>query len=250
MNLSRLLLAPALLASSATALAAGTLSYASPENEGHQQLEIGASAVRMSQQGQPQWLLYQDADKTLYIVDDTQRSYNRVTEQAAEALAKQVATLQKQIEQQLAMLPPEQREMMKGMLPQVPDMSKRNFRVEKSQGTRTVGKYTCQPVTVYDNDKASEELCLADVSAVGLKAADLKLLKRMGETMSAMASQFGAGSMAAVLDQMDGVPVEHRAPGAKQAKATLVKVDTAAPDAARLSLPEGYSERPLFPGMN
>ena len=65
-----------------------------------------------------------------------------------------------------------------------------------------------------------------------------------------MASQFGAGSMAAVLDQMDGVPVEHRAPGAKQAKATLVKVDTAAPDAARLSLPEGYSERPLFPGMN
>ncbi len=250
MNLSRVWLVPALLGLSGVASAAGTLSYASPGNEGRQLLEIGAQAVRMSQSGQPQWMLYQDADKTLYIVDDTQRSYNRVTEEAAQALAKQVAGLQKQIEQQLAMLPPEQREMMKGMLPQVPDMSKHNFRVEKGEGMRKVGDYSCRPATVFDNDKPSEELCLATVKEVGLKDADLNLLKRMGAAMSAMASQFGAGSMAAVLDQMDGVPVEHRAPGAKQPKATLVGVNTSAPDAARFKLPEGYSERPLFPGMN
>ncbi len=250
MNVIRVIVAPALLALSGAACAAGTLSYASPGSEQRQLLEIGANAVRMSQQGEAQWLLYHDADKTLYVVDDTSRSYNRVTAEAANALSQQVAALQKQIEQQLAMLPPEQREMMKGMLPQAPDLSSHTFRVEKGEGRREVGGYSCQPVTVFDNDKPSEELCLASVKAVGLKVSDMALLKRMGEAMSAMAAQFGAGSMAAVLDQIDGVPVEHRAPGAERAKAVLKEVDHETPDAQRLSLPQGYTERPLFPGMN
>lgn len=249
MNFTRVIVAPALLALSGAACAAGTLSYASPGSDGRQLLEIGADAVRMSQQGGGQWLLYHDADKTLYVVDDNSRSYNRVTEDAAKALSQQVEALQKQVEQQLAMLPPEQREMMKGMMPQAPDFSSHTFRVEKGEGTREVGGYNCQPVTVYDNDKPSEELCLASIKAVGLKTADLALLRRMGEVMSAMAAQFGAGSMAAVLDQIDGVPVEHRAPGAEQAKAVLKEVDNDAPDAQRLSLPQGYTERSLFPGM-
>ena len=250
MNRIRVIVAPALLALSGAACAAGTLSYASPGSEARQLLEIGASAVRMSQKGQDQWMLYHDGDKTLYVVDDRNRSYNRVTKEAANALSQQVAALKKQIEQQLAMLPPEQREMMKGMLPQAPDLSSHSFRVEKGEGTREVAGYPCQPVTVFDNDKPSEELCLASVKAVGLEDADLALLRRMGEAMSAMAAQFGAGSMAAVLDQMDGVPVEHRDPGAEQAKAVLIEVDHKAPEDQRLSVPQGYTERPLFPGMN
>ena len=244
------------LISSFSALAGGTLSYGQPgtaakaEAQPAQVLEIGDTAVRMSQRGQAQWMLYQDGEKTLYIVDDTKRSYSKVTKQMADQLAAQISGMKAQVEAQLANLPPQQREMMKGMMPKLPDFNlDHTYRIEKSGDARKVGVYNCQPITVFDNDKATEELCLAKIKDVGLKQADMDLLKRMGEALSRMAANFGAGSMAAVLDKIDGVPVEHRKAGDKVAQAVLIKADASTPAANRFTLPEGYSEQALFPGM-
>lgn len=229
-------------------MAAGNLSYGQPGGETQQLLEFGSDAVRMSQQGQPLWMLYKDKDQTLYIVDDSKKSYQKVTQEAADALGKKVAAMQKQINDQLANLPPQQREMMKGMMPKMPDlMQAHEFRVEKDGAKRKVGEYDCQPYIVYDNDKPSQALCLASIKAVGISADDFALFKKMGQTMSSMASQFGAGSMAAVMDKIDGIPVEHRKPGAQSPQAVLLHAGSKAPDPKRLSVPAGYKERPLMP---
>ncbi len=228
----------------------GHLAYGPPGGQPQQMMEFAEGAVRMSQQGEAQWMLYRDEEKTLYIIDDAQRSYHKVTRQMAQDMAERVSAMQAQIEQQMAMLPPQQREMMKSMMPKLPDMAQQHsYRVEKDGAPRQSGAYNCQPFTVYDNDQASELLCLAAVKDVGVAKADFELLKRMGETMSSLAAQFGAGSMAAVLDKIDGLPVEHRKPGDSAPQAVLLSSGNKAPEAARMSLPEGYSEKPLMPGM-
>jgi hypothetical protein len=208
------------------AIADGLLGYGRPGTSAQQFLEMSTDAVRMSQPGQAQWMLYRDAEKTVYIVDDGQRSYQRMDKEMAAKLQAQIKAIKMQLEAQLAMLPPEQREMMKGMMPAVPDFGARHYTVETYGDPRKVAGYTCQPVRVLEDGKPSEEICLAK-----------------------MASSFGAGSMAAVLEKMDGVPVEHRRPGAASAELELLELnhDKQAPE--RFALPAGYAQRSVFPGM-
>ena len=240
----------ALLACPLGSWAAGYLAYGPVGGETQQMMEFGHDAVRMSQRGEGQWMLYKDKEKTLYVVDDSRKSYQKVTQQMAEELARKVDAMKRQIEAQMAMLPPEQREMMRSMMPKMPGMTEpHSYRVEIDGKPRQVAAYTCQPYLVYDNEQPSEALCIASLKELGVAAQDFALLKRMGQTMSSFAAQFGAGSMSAVLDKIDGIPVEHRQPGAAQAQSVLLQVGQQEPELQRMSLPEGYTEQSLMQGF-
>ena len=213
-------------------------------------LEVGHQAVRMQQQGESQWMLYRHDEKAFYLVDSEQRSYQKMDQSTGQAMNQQLQALQAQMEAQLAGMPPEQREMMKQMMPKMPGLGQPvEYTVKPSGDTRKVAGYSCQPVTVFKEGEPEEELCLGSPKELGIAQNDFALLKGMGELMSEVAASFGAGSMAAVLEEMDGLPVEHRAPGAKEPKATLTASRDAKLDAERFALPAGYSERELIPGQ-
>ncbi|MGJ8668446.1 MAG: hypothetical protein ACSHXK_03060 [Oceanococcus sp.] len=232
------------------AWAAGNLSYGQVGGEAQQMMEYGHDAVRMSQRGQAQWMLYKDKEQTLYVIDDSKKSYQKVTKEMAQQLGKQVDAMKSQIEAQMAMLPPEQREMMRGMMPKIPDIAQQhNYRVENDGKAREVASYACQPILVYDNDEPSEALCIASLKDLKVTSQDFALLKRMGETMSSFAAQFGAGSMAAVMDKIDGIPVEHRKAGSETAQSVLLRVGQEEPKPERMSVPKGYAEQSLMQGF-
>lgn len=232
-----------------TAAAEGKLTYGTPGGQAGQYMEIGQSAVRMSQGGQAQWMLYREAEKALYIVDDGQKSYQKVDREMIDSLKRQIDAMRAQIDAQMAQLPPAQREMMRGMMPQVPDFSPAEYTIEMGDGQREVAGFQCRPLIVKENDTPVEEMCLASVEELKLTRGDLKLLQSMGQTMGDLAASFGAGSMAAVMKRNDGVPVEHRKPGEAQPRSVLLKVDRGAQPAERFKLPSGYTAKPLYPGM-
>ncbi len=238
-----------LLLASSLALAEGKLSYGREGAAPSQFLEIGANAVRMSQAGQGQWMLYRDQDRTLYIVDDSQRSYQKVDAALVKSLKQQISRMQAQIEAQLAALPPEQRQMMQGMMPRMPDFEQGNYSVKLGKDKRQAAGYSCRPLVVMQDDTPVEEMCLAAISELKLSKSDLALLERMGKTMGELAASFGAGSMAAVMEAKEGIPVEHRDPGAPHPRSVLLEVEPGAQPAERFSLPEGYKPQPLFPGL-
>lgn len=229
---------------------AGNLAYGPLGGKPQQLLEIADNTVRMSSQGQSQWVLYRDQGETLFLVDDAQRSYSQVTRETAAQLNARVAQMQKQVEAQLAMLPPAQREMMRGMMPKLPDFTAQHeFRLEKQDGTRKVGDWDCQPVLVYDNQQPSDQLCLAAVKSVGMAAEDFALIKRMSAVLGQFAAQFGGGSMAAVLEQLDGVPVAYRHLDSEQPESVLLRIGREAPAPERMQIPPDYREQSLMPGM-
>lgn len=228
--------------------AQGRLNYGPPGGSTEQVLEIGVDAVRMTQSAATTWLLYRDDEAALYIVDDGQRAYQKVDQAMAEALMEQIRTMQAAVEAQLAMLPPEQREMMRSMMPPVPDYSAASYRVELLQGRHKAAGYACRALRVLKDDKPLEQMCLVSVEALKLKPADLALLKRMSATMSQVAADFGANAMAAVLEEVDGIPVEHRDPGADRAKLVLLGIERGMPPAGRFKVPAGYRQQAMFPG--
>ena len=246
--LTAVAMAAGLLLVATVATAAGKLSYGPPGGQAGQFIEIGQSAVRMSHQGRGQWMLYRDGDQALYIVNDRDRSYQRVDAEMLDSLSRQIQAMQAQVEAQLAQLPPEQREMMRGMMPKLPNHSQADYSVEFGDEQRKVSGFACRPLVVKNGGEPVEEICLASIDELKLSESDLNLLKRMGDTMGEMAASLGAGSMAAVMEASDGVPVEHRKAGAEQAESVLLKVEREAQPAGRFTVPEGYEEKPLIPG--
>lgn len=246
---SRALLAVGLALLGGAVSADTRLAYGTPGAAPMQFLDAGAGAVRMSQTGESSWMLYRDADKTVYIVNDEQRSYHRIDKDMARQMGEQIAAMQAQVEAQMAMLPPAQREMMRQMMPQMPSMATAEYTVRVSDKTRKAGLWSCRDVTVLADGQPEEELCLADIKALKVPAGEYALMKRMGQTLGELAATFGAGSMAAVLDKLDGLPVEQRKPGASSPQAVLMEVIDKAHPAGHFKLPDGYSEAPLIPEM-
>lgn len=233
---------------SSTVVADHRLEYVEGE-AGVNILEVGSQSVRMQRAGDTQWMLYRDTQRRFYLVDDSRKSYQQMDESTGKALQQQLSAIQQQMEAQLAAMPPEQREMMRQMMPKLPGAaSGSQYRVEETGDPREVAGYACQPVTVYKDDKADEALCLAQPKALGVAAEDFAVLKRMGELMSEVAASFGAGSMAAVLKAMEALPVEHRKPGAAKPSARLQSSESGAIAADRFAIPEGYQQRALIPG--
>lgn len=227
-------------------LAAGNLSYGPVGGKAQQMMEIGDGVMRMSMQGQSQWMLYRDDQQTVYMVDDAQRSYTKLDKQAAQQLNQQVTQMQKQIEAQLSALPPEQRAMMKSMMPAMPQlMEKHNYSVKKTGEEKQIQSWACQVYTVYDNGEPTDEFCVAPVKKLGVSQSDFELMKRMSTVLGSLAAQFGAGSMAAVIDKLEGMPVAFGSAG-KQPKSVLLRVGKETPDAARMMLPPDYKEQSLM----
>lgn len=139
--------------------------------------------------------------------------------------------------------------MMQGMMPKMPDFEQGNYSVRLGKENRQAAGYSCRPLVVLQDDQPIEEMCLAAISDLKLSKADLKLLERMGKTMGELAASFGAGSMAAVMEASEGIPVEHREPGAAQPRSVLLKVEPGTQPVERFALPAGYKPQPLFPGF-
>lgn len=248
-HLGSVLCAMALSIACMPALADGRLAYGAPGAPPSQLLEFTASAVRMSQLGSAQWLLYRDQDQVIYLIDDAQRSYQRIDEDLADNLQQQLAKVRAQLEAQLAQLPPEQRAMMKQMMPALPQLAQAKYSVQERNVQRTVNGFACREVVVMKDGEVAEEICLAALKTLDISKRDFALLKRMGKTMGAVATGFGAGSMAAVLEQIEGVPVEHRRPGAAKAEAQLLELNHERQPKQRFELPQAYSERAFFSGL-
>lgn len=229
--------------------AEGMLSYGPPGGPESQRLEIGAAAVRMSRADSASWLLYRDDEQAIYIVDDAQRSYQRVDRSAAESIMAQIKRLQAEVERQLAALPPDQREMMRSMMPKVPEFTPGSYRLDVQENEGKAAGYACKNVIVYRDESAVEEMCLSRVKALGLVDQDMQMLKRMGGILSQVAANFGADAMATVLEKVEGIPVEHRDPGARQAKLQLLKVQSGTQPERRFSVPQGYQQQSLGIGL-
>lgn len=115
-------------------------------------------------------------DDTLWLIDHQEKRVHRVDEEGMEKVSLQIHAAMKQMEAQLAQLPPEQREMMEKMMKErMPAMAAARGgdaperRVEKGD-TDKVGAYSCTTYTMYSGDRKVWEVCAASANELGSAA--------------------------------------------------------------------------------
>jgi hypothetical protein len=194
---------------------------------------------------------------TMYIIDDADHSYIMFDKATMEMLAKKLKVMMEQMKEQLAKMPPEQRQQTEEMMRTMPGMGgdDQKWKVEVSDTGRSekVDGRTCKVWDVKRNDELDDQLCVVPYSALPGKENFQAVFANFAKVFEEMAKSVPmlAGMMTNEFDaqaKVNGFPVRSR--GYEQGKLgdveQLVGVwrEEAIP-AAMFDIPAGYKPKQM-----
>jgi len=164
--------------------------------------------------GDATYVLWQQGATAMTTVMPQRKTYMVLDAATVAAQAKQAADAMKQMESQLASLPPQMREMMKKQMPNMGTGKPLiEMKVTKTGKTMTKGGHSCQLVDlaitgVPTAAAMGQEFCVVDPNKLGIPAGDLATIKAMAEFTKQMTKDLGqmVGGMPDLME-MGGWPV-------------------------------------------
>lgn len=164
--------------------------------------------------GDAAYVLWQQGANSMTTVTPARKSYMVMDAAQVAAAAKQAADALKQMDAQMASLPPQIREMMKKNAPNM-GTGKPLIEMKLTKTGKTMSKagHTCQVVDIAITGvpmagNLGQELCVVDPAKLGIPANDLATIKAMAEYTKQMTKDLGqvVGGMPDVFE-MGGWPV-------------------------------------------
>lgn len=197
-------------------------------------------------------------DKFLYV-DHKDRSYIVMDEAMLEEVSAKVSDAMKQMEQQLANLPPEQRamveQMMKGQMQGMMDNKDAAPAAHKvtAMGNSKWQSYDCRRYAVFEGKEKTQEVCAADLDEIDGADEVMAAFRRMAAYMTKMTESMpmGAGdhvNPVELMDQIDGFPV-HTIDYRNGQVVTEMSLDSVVEkdlDSDLFGAPEGYRRQDPF----
>lgn len=190
------------------------------------------------------------------VVEHEERRYAVVDQAMLDEVGTQLDAAMKEMEKQLAGLPPEQRAMAEKMMQQqmaglmgTKSMSAR--RVEESGSGEWNGQ-SCRKYSVFEGGNLTQEICTAALDQVEGAAEALQAFQRMAGYLHKMTEALPMAAAAGpnpgeLLDQVSGFPVVTRdyRMGRVVQTMTLVSAEVLEIDEGAFAVPEGYSQREM-----
>lgn len=204
------------------------------------------------------YMIFDSAAKTITIVQPQEKSYMVMDEETLRSMGNAVQQAMKQLESQLANLPPGQREQMRKMMEQqMGGMVGGNKPASKPQivntgETRTVAGYDCSVVRMMVDGASKGTACMADYADLGIPETDRQTVRAMTDFSLALTEQFG-DMMPAHMQAMaaQGYPVQYESTvGGTAISGSLESVESGELDPGKFEVPDGYSQKsmPKMPG--
>ena len=228
----------------------------------------GQETGRTKIYGQSEMIRMDDGDTTivflgneLLFIDHDDRSYIVMDEAMLDKVSAQVSDAMKEMEAQLANMPPEQRAMveqmmkgrMQGMTGQQNAPSK-GPRVE-SQGSGKWQSFACRKFAVYQGAVKTQDICAAELDEIDGADEVMQAFRDMAEYMTKMTEslpmrpndQMNPGEL---MDQIGGFPVHtiDYANGVVVGQSALDSVSQQDLEPDLFAVPEGYSRQDPFGG--
>lgn len=221
-------------------------------------IKIAHGKMRVDSGSGGGFMIFDSAQRTVTIVQPAEQSYTVMTEENLKSMGNAVQQAMKQIESQLANMPPAQREQMRKMMEQqMGGMMGGQGPAAKPEivqtgETKTVAGYECRVVRIMVQGASKGSACMTDYANLGIPAEDRKTIEAMTEFSMALTEQFG-DMMPAHMQAMaaQGYPVEYDSTvGGTAISGSLESVETGALDAGLFQVPEGYTQKsmPNIPG--
>lgn len=188
-------------------------------------------------------VVFERGSDTFIMINHDERTWMEVSEDFGNDVR---SAIDQQMQEMLAQLPPEQREMVKRQMQNMPQMmggmgmEPPKLTVEKTGKTDTVAGYKCAEATVRYGRLHEDQVCIATMDELGLKKSDFAALASAMASMSRMAGMGRDGQESAPdLDEMGGIPIRSSS-GRGQGGHELVALTRDKVDAARFEVPQGY----------
>lgn len=203
-------------------------------------------------------------DETLWVVSHDEKTCQTIDKEGMEELSQQVGGMMKQMEAELANLPPEQRamveKMMKDQMPGgMPGMadSAPPRRIEVG-AVEKVGNYSCTLRTLYSGDKKIWEVCSAGEGLPGAASEALEAFGAMARFAEQLRESVRQGPFAQMvdtpfydMDEIGGFPVRTRmfANGRITDESILKSIVGKDLDESVFAIPDGYEVKSLADEM-
>ncbi len=201
-------------------------------------------------------LLFTSNNSSIALINHGDRSYTHVDENKVSELADAMSLVQKQLAENLALLPPEQAARMKEMMGSfgLPTENPRPEPPKKlvRRGIRSVNNIQCRQIDVVSDRGKLGQLCVATAAAMSIPDADYQTIEalkafaeRLARSASKIRNQLGDSVPNIFGLEVEGVPVEMRDVSGRAPSSMMVtRVASGVGDTA-LAIPSGYQPRPL-----
>ena len=153
--------------------------------------------------------IYNTADGSLTQIDHASKTYMLMDKKGMQDSMDQMSAMMKQVEEQLANLPKEQRE---AMMKSMPGLGKSEAKPEPVEldwtgEKREVAGYPCRIALVKKAGAAEGESCIANPGDLGMSKADFEALASMFETMQEYSAGVSGESAMPDMRKIGGFPI-------------------------------------------
>jgi hypothetical protein len=196
--------------------------------------------------------LYDSASGDFTQLDHVGKGYMVMDDAAMDDVQDQISEAMKEMQAELASMPPEQREMMMKMIPGAANMMKEKetaatAKIDFTGERDKVSGYACNVAKIETADGDVSQACIAKPSAMGVDSDDFAAMGAMIDTMNEFASRFGQDAQFPSAKQLQGIPV--RMTSADGEVTIVTAVSTKKLDGAMFEVPAGYTKKSMMDGM-
>ncbi len=207
-------------------------------------------------------MIFDGSRNALTILDHREKTAIEMDQAMVEGMMVRLAEAKKQLQAQLAEMPPEQRKMMEQMMEQrgagamlggAAPKPRPPLTLKPSGETRHVGGRECAVSTLQRANEKVGEACIASFSALGISREDIAALSEMADFQKHIAEQFRGSGMPDVSDELElfrnlkGLPLQtiRREANGTETRSDLVKIEKVEIPASRFEIPAGYEKREM-----
>jgi hypothetical protein len=207
-------------------------------------------------------MIYDDEAKKVIVIDRKNRQYTEMGEKEMAEINAQMEMAKKTMEQQMANMPPQQREMMKKQMGQVFSMEeKKKTEYEKATSSMMVGPYSTTLYTGKTDGEKVQEIYIAGYDQMKVSSADfdvyMKMIEFMRESMGSMLSMLPGDQSASIFDEdhptfSNGVPVKSvtYSDGKMVNEDLLQSISKKSIPSEAFLVPPGYKKKDIMESLN
>lgn len=223
---------------------------------------VDGKSIRMSGGGGSDETIYQSDKEALLVLEHDRKEYLLIDKKAVVKISSEIEKAMAEMEEQLAMVPPAQRQMMeqmmKGSLQQAPALPE--VEIKRTGETDSIAGYECERVEIFADGIKTREAWIAPWDALE-GADDIKVVfKSMSGMFEEMTKAFSQGPMAGMfaslgeagafekLEELEGFPVkavELDSRGNTSSETLLQTVTETDFDKDTFKAPKGYKRQKL-----
>jgi hypothetical protein len=196
-------------------------------------------------------------DQKIYALDAEDKNFTVVDKAAMDRMGGQLAEARKQMEAQMANMPPERRAMMEQMMSQMggaaPGKKAVKRDVTATGRTETVGGFRCSVWEIAIDGVKDHEVCAAAPGSLPGGTEMLKTMREMGEMLKGLTEGLGQMAQSAAtntwadLAKINGIPILTRefenGKATSETRVSVIRSESV--PASTFEVPKGYKERKM-----